>query len=142
MNIFQNKNYRILNFLRTLLPIIAIVFVCLAPAYFAGAECPDEPCGDVKVDVKITNPLSSNISSIPAFIETLLNIVLTIGVPIIMLAIIYCGFLFVKARGNSEDLTKAKKALMYTLIGAVLVLGSWVLANAIKGTVDDIISTT
>ena len=67
---------------------------------------------------------------------------MVIGVPIVTLAIIYAGFLFVAARGNAEELTKAKKTLMYTLIGAALLLGSFVIAQAIKGTVDDISSTT
>ena len=65
-----------------------------------------------------------------------------IGVPIIALAIIYAGFLFVTAQGNSEKLTKAKKTLLYTLIGAALLLGAVVIAEAIKGTVNDIKSTT
>jgi hypothetical protein len=59
-------------------------------------------------------------------------------VPIIALAIIYSGFLFVAARGNAEELKKAKSTLVYTLIGAALLLGCLVIANAIKGTVDTI----
>lgn len=91
----------------------------------------------VNINVKINNPLGK-ISSIPQFMEALLNIVITIGVPLVAIAIIYTGFLFVKAQGNAEELKTAKKALMYTLIGAGLILGAWVLANAIKGTVEQI----
>lgn len=93
---------------------------------------------NLNIDVKIENPLGSKINSIPEFIETLLNIVVTIGVPLVALAIIYTGFLFVTAQGNSEKLTTAKNALLYTLIGAGLVLGAWVLANSIAGTVEQI----
>lgn len=92
---------------------------------------------NVNIDVKINNPLG-NISSIPQFIEALLNIVITIGVPIVALAIIYTGFLFVTAQGKPDKLTTAKKALTFTLIGAALLLGAWVLANAIVGTVEQI----
>ena len=70
-----------------------------------------------------------------------MNFVLFIGVPIVALAIIYSGFLFVTASGNSEKLKKAKSALLYTLIGAALLLGSLVIANSIKGTVDQINSS-
>ena len=90
----------------------------------------------------IENPLGSNIKDLPTFIEAILNIVLVIGVPIVTLAIIYSGFLFVKARGNEEELTKAKKTFIATLIGAALLLGAFVIANAIKGTVDEIKRTT
>ena len=92
------------------------------------------------IDFKITNPIK--VGTIPEFIELILNIVLTIGIPIVALAIIYCGFLFVKAMGNSEALKKAKGALMYTIVGAFLLLGAWVLASAIQATVDDITKTT
>ncbi len=95
----------------------------------------------IKIETGIKNPIAG-VEDIPSFIETILNFVLTVGIPIVALAIIYSGFLFVTAAGNSEKLTKAKKALLYTLVGAALLLGSYVIANAIKGTVDEIRSTT
>lgn len=88
----------------------------------------------------IKNPIK--VDTITQFIEILLNAVLVIGVPIVALAIIYCGFLFVKAQGNGEEIKKAKSAFMYTIVGAFLLLGAWVLAKAIGSTVNEIISTT
>ncbi len=49
--------------------------------------------------------------------------------------LLYSGFLFVLARGNAEKLGEAKKALMYTLIGAAIVLGAKGLATIIENTV-------
>jgi len=60
---------------------------------------------------------------------------LKIGIPIVALAIVYCGFLFVFARGNSEKLTKARDALLYTVIGAAILLGAWAIAKMISATV-------
>ena len=42
--------------------------------------------------------------------------------------IIYSGILFMISRGNDEDITKAKKALMWSLIGlAILIMGkTWI----------------
>jgi hypothetical protein len=95
------------------------------------------------ITTEIKNPLGDNgPSDIPSFIKILVESVLVVGVPIIALAIIYTGFLFVKAQGAPEELTKAKKSLTYTLIGAALLLGAFVIANAIGETVKDIISTT
>lgn len=96
----------------------------------------------VKINSGIKNPLSSTFSDIPSFIKGVLKAVLIIGIPIITLAIIYSGFLFVTAQGNSEQLKKAKKAILYTLIGAALLLGSMVITEAIQKSVDDIKSTT
>ncbi|MEI7765243.1 MAG: hypothetical protein WCI93_01510 [bacterium] len=92
--------------------------------------------GDAPVDPKATtiiNPISA--TSLTDLIQSVLVGVIKIGLPIIALAIIYCGFLFVAARGNSEKIGKAKDALLYTLIGAAILLGSWAIALLIKDTV-------
>ena len=49
--------------------------------------------------------------SIEAFLKMILGAILDLAVPIIVLAIVYVGFLFVKAQGNDGELTKAKQAL-------------------------------
>jgi len=83
---------------------------------------------------KIVNPLPS-INSLDGLIQKILEGVIKIGLPVIALAIIYCGFLFVSARGNPESIKKAKDALIYTLIGAAILLGAWAIALLIKDTV-------
>lgn len=94
--------------------------------------------GSTKINTHIENPLGDSVSDIPSFIEKILRFILTLAVPIVALAIIYTGFLFVTALGNSEKLKKAKQALVYTLIGAALLLGAFVIAEAIQGTVKEI----
>ncbi len=83
---------------------------------------------------ELQNPLSG-VNDIGSFIKKILDIVLTIGIPVVALFIIYSGFLFVTARGNSEKLGDAKKTFGYTLLGAAILLGSWVLAQALGDTV-------
>ena len=92
----------------------------------------------VKINSGIKNPLSSSFGDIPSFIKGVLRFFLLIAIPIVTLAIIYTGFLFVTAMGNSEKLKTAKKALIYTLIGAALLLGSLVITDAIQGSVEQI----
>jgi hypothetical protein len=82
---------------------------------------------------KICNPIKTN--DINTLVKTILDGVIRAGIPVIALAIIYCGFLFVSAQGNSEKLTKAKNALLYTLIGSAILLGSWAIAQLISTTV-------
>ena len=94
----------------------------------------------VSLNTRIANPLGSNITDLPTFINVIVSFVLLIAIPIIVLAVIYAGFLFVTAQGNSEKLKKAKTTLLYTLIGAALLLGSFVIAKAIQGTVSQITS--
>ena len=101
-----------------------------------GSNTPD--VGGTNITTTIKNPLGDKITDIPSFIKELITIVLYVGIPIVALFIIYTGFLFVQAQGNPEKLTKAKNSLMYTLIGAALLLGAFIIAEAIGKTVDEI----
>lgn len=88
---------------------------------------------------KIKNPLGdTGPTNIPAFIKNVLEGALKIAIPVVALAIIYSGFLFVFAMGNSDKLKKAKDALLYSIIGAAILLGSWAIANLIVTTIDNI----
>lgn len=134
MKFINKKKYSLLNAISKYSIIFVLFFALLLPIMVARAETAQKVTG---INFNIENPIK--VKTIQEFIETLLNIVLVIGVPIVALAIIYCGFLFVKARGNSEEIKKAKSAIMYTIVGAFLLLGAWVLATAIRTTVDEII---
>ncbi|MEI7810279.1 MAG: pilin [bacterium] len=98
------------------------------PIIFAHAE----KC-DPATSGKICNPIAQ--TSIQGLIKNLLIGVIKIGIPVIALAIIYCGFLFVQARGNPKELETAKRSLTYTLIGAAILLGAWAIAQLISETV-------
>ena len=83
----------------------------------------------------IENPLGAT-RSLPALIETLVSkVVIPVGVPIATLFLVYSGFLFVKAQGRPEELTKAKETFMWTIIGIAILLGAWVLSAAIQATI-------
>lgn len=58
--------------------------------------------------------------------------------PVIVLMIVYTGFLFIQAQGNASKLEEARRALLWTVIGALIILGSWALAKAIEATVNNI----
>ena len=110
--------------------IIFVSFITLLPALSLAQEHVPPA---VDNSGQIVNPISA--TTLNGLIQTILEGVIKIGIPIIALAIIYSGFLFVAARGNSEKITKAKDALIYTLIGAAILLGAWAIALLIKNTV-------
>ena len=88
----------------------------------------------------LPNPLK--VDTLAAFVQKVLEIVTTIGIPIVAIFIIYSGFLFVKARGNPEELKTAKQTFLWTVVGAAILLGSWILAKAICETVVQLGNTT
>ena len=86
----------------------------------------------------IKSPLKPEVSSIPGFIEAALKALVLIALPILTLFIVYSGFLFIAARGNSSKLEEAKRNFMYVIIGALLILGAWVVATLVGGTVNQL----
>jgi hypothetical protein len=90
----------------------------------------------------LKNPLASGLDTFPKiFAAVYNNIILPVAVPFIVLAIIYAGFKFVMARkeGRTDGYTEAKRVLKYTLIGTGLILGGWVIANALQGTLNSLL---
>lgn len=87
--------------------------------------------------IRLVNPLGTT-KTLPELVEGLLRIVLTIGIPIVALAIIYAGFQFVAAQGNPTKLQEARRTLLYVLIGAAILLAAYVIAEAMVGTINAI----
>lgn len=98
------------------------------------------------IPIEFTNPLGGNgsvagINSLTELIAAILQIVITVGIPLIVLAIIYTGFLFVSAMGDKTKIKEARDAFTYVIIGAIILLASWVIAEAIDGTIQQIINS-
>lgn len=83
------------------------------------------------------NPLK-NTESIQALVAKLLEFVVKVGTIIAVFAIIWVGFLFISAQGNSEKISEARKALLWTIIGAVILIGAQVLSEVICNTAVDL----
>ena len=134
MKILKGKKYSILALISSLSFVFIVGFSLLMPIVFVNAA--------VQIgggDNKIANPLGTNgPQNLPDFIKAIIQIVLVVGIPLLVLAIIYSGFLFVKAQGNPGELEIAKRSLLYTVIGGALLLGAFVIATAIGQTVKDI----
>ena len=98
-----------------------------------GGEDDESSVGE-STGVQIKNPLEAD--NISELFRALIDIVLVFAVPIIVFFIIYAGFLYVTARGNEGTIEKAHRALLYALIGGLLILGARVLIDVVQGTVD------
>lgn len=87
----------------------------------------------------IQNPLSAAYSNIPDFIAGFLRVMVQIGLPVVALFMLLAGYRFASAGGNSDKLNKAKENFVYVMIGALLILGAWVLATLIGNTVSQVV---
>ena len=88
-------------------------------------------------DKGLQNP--TKFPTIEKFIEGVLRAVVYIALPIIALFMVYAGFKYVAARGNESKVSEAHKNFLYVVIGAILILGAWVFATLIGGTVSQLV---
>jgi len=91
------------------------------------------------ITLKLQNPIKYK--NIPDLIKAILDVIVQISVPVVAVLIIYSGFLYVTAQGNEEKLKVAHRALMWTLVGAAVLLGASVLSGVIAGTIAQIQGT-
>lgn len=99
--------------------------------------------GTIKSSNYLKNPLAPGLDSFPKIFAAVYNgIVLPVAVPFIAMMIMYSGFLFVVARksGSTDGITKAKTTFQWTIVGALLLLGGFVIANALQGTLCQLLS--
>ncbi len=110
---------------------LALLFVLVLPVFVFAKPPGDTPTKGIQ------NPLKcENCDDIGSAILGVTEEVARIGFYVVVLFIIYSGFLFIKAQGDTTKLTAAKNTFLYTVIGAAILLGATVLSNVIKGTVD------
>ena len=80
-------------------------------------------------------------SDISSVLLNLANVAQTILIMLSTLYLIYSGFVFVIAKGDPEKIKKAKRALLWGLIGVALILSAEVLAHGIEDTVKEVFKT-
>jgi hypothetical protein len=109
----------------------------------AGEEVADGPGVGTPVNFVRTgtlmNPLDG-ITSITGFFLAILDILLVFAIPFVVFFIIYAGFMYVTARGDTGKIQTAHNALLYAIIGGLLILGARLILAVIQGTVDEFIS--
>ena len=70
----------------------------------------------------LKNPLAY--TDLKDFLYAVLQVVTVATIPIVVVMIIYVGFTYVVSRGNPEKIKSANKALVYTVIGATVIIGA------------------
>lgn len=113
----------------------AFVIVGVLPA-ISQAACPPDCPSPGPITITLQNPLAT--ADIYTFVQSILDIVFRLGTVVAVFFIIYSGFLFITAQGDPPKLQTARKAFLWTVVGTAILLGSWLLATAIKGTIDQL----
>ena len=81
----------------------------------------------------LKNPIKAG--NLAQLLASILDIIVQIGIPVVTIAFIYVGYLFVSAMGNQTKLKEAKGAFVNVCIGAAIVLGSYAISAIISNTI-------
>lgn len=103
----------------------AFLFLLLIPqSLFADPAC---PVG------KLCNPL--RFDNLITFLLEIVTTAIQYGAILIVFFVVFAGFKFVTAQGNSEKVSEARKMLTWVVVGAFVLLGVYVIKAAICGTI-------
>jgi heme/copper-type cytochrome/quinol oxidase subunit 2 len=106
------------------------MFLSLAPIACLPAGTALAADSGTNIGTTLINPLGAG-TSLPVLLGQILSFVVNIGAIIVIFMLVYVGFLFVTARGNETKLTAAKQALLWTVVGALILLGAKAIAIGI-----------
>lgn len=84
---------------------------------------------------RLGNPVPKAGMTLQDFIFLLLDIIQLVLFPVLVVCIVYAGFLMVTAGGDEAQVTKSKMWIAWTLVGAVIIISAKVIAAFIAGTV-------
>lgn len=90
----------------------------------------------VFAQIKLQNPIKyGNINDL---LLAVVNVVIQYGAILVVLFLVFAGFQFVTAQGNTEKIEHAKKMLVWVVVGAFVLLGVYVIREAVCGTLNQI----
>lgn len=89
------------------------------------------------INKKLDNPIGG-IETLPELIVAILRVVIAVGFPVLVLAIVYTGFLFITAQGKPEDIKKAQTAFTWTVVGGAILLGALAIAELLRATIEQV----
>lgn len=103
-----------------------------------SATAQSSATGGTGSEFTFKSPLK-DIGGIDELVKAVIDkIVLPLGLSVAVIFIIYAGFLYVKAQGKPGEIANAHKALAWTLVGTAVLLGAWVLAGLVGGTIEQL----
>ncbi len=117
------KKFRIL----AIIPLLAFLLFPLAlPTAVEAHEFKDslEEVGKGAYGDSVTSQ-----PELPEMVGQLINVALGLLGMVLLILVIYGGYLWMTAGGNSDQVEKAKKILTNSIIGLIIIMASYAIAN-------------
>ncbi len=99
------------------------------------------PTGAQTTNITLLNPLGSNEECLAKntclsdFLNKILAFIIQIGAIVVVLMLVLVGYKFVAAQGEPAKIIEARSMLLWTVVGALILLGSQAIAYGIQATV-------
>lgn len=119
----------------TLIAIAFMLMLQVMPLSISHADSEGGTSGGSEGGVSNTlqNPLK--VDSIPALIKNVMDIFTYLAIIVAVIMFIVVGLQFILARGNPEELKKAKNRFFMIVIGVAIILGAKVIIDIIINTI-------
>lgn len=132
-------------------PIVALLLICsffsfsialadtanTGPSGDTGANLPAPTPTATKAEIiPLANPLSSKFNTVGGLINSLMEIFSYVAVIIAVLALIWVGFQFIMAQGNSDRISELKTWFYYIIIGTAIILASRLIVSVVINTLE------
>lgn len=102
----------------------------------------DDVCSDTSIDEELRRAAGCKIDGVGVFTDEnqtvvpvvlkIIEVILTFTGVIATIVVIYGGFVFVTSTADASKITKAKKSIMYGLIGMVIALMAYAIVKFIN----------
>jgi type IV secretory pathway VirB2 component (pilin) len=89
------------------------------------------------IEGKLANPVA-RIMRPQDLIDLLVTIFQFLGGPIVVIGIIYAGYKLVSAQGDTKKLEEGRRALLWVIVGATIILGATVIKAVVGGTIESL----
>ncbi len=86
----------------------------------------------------LENPIKGA-ETIQALVAKVIDAAIVILMPLVVLAILYSGFMFLLAQGNEQKLKTAKTNFVWVIVGVAILLGAKIISVVLKSTTDKVI---
>ncbi len=143
-----------MKILKQILVHLLVISFFILPVVAFGQDAPgvgntsnESPgVGNTTIGVKINNPFNCGTTAaddcnIMTLIKAILNnIIMPIAAVGVVIWIIWAGFTFIQAQGNPKAIEEAKQRLLWSLIGAGILLGAAGISAVVENTVKSVIN--
>ncbi len=96
--------------------------------------------GNTTIGVNIENPFKGGNTLMELVTTILNNVVMPIAAVAVVIFIIWAGFTFLQAQGKPAEIDKAKQRLLWSLIGAGVLLGAAGISAVVQSTINSLIN--